>query len=103
MLGRSKLSQVAQQRLFLANPFNIFNLLNQPAGNGIFTSTLWTTVSSTITMTSMQLCIRVADFSSSQDDQGNTKYSTSVCARRRREVALVEDILESIRPSEIKQ
>jgi hypothetical protein len=102
VLGRSKVSQVAQKRLFLANPFNIFGLLNQPAGNGIFTSTFWATLSSTITMTSMQLCIPVADFASVVDG-GNTKYSTSVCARRRREVALVEDILESIRPSEIKQ
>ena len=54
-------------------------------------------------MTSMQLCIRVADFAFSNDDQGNPKYSTSVCARRRREVALVKDIMEAIRPTETKQ
>jgi len=100
VLGRSKLSQVAQQRLFLANPFNFLNMLGL-SGNSIVTSTFWTKSVSTVTTTTIQLCIPLDSFA---DDGGNpAKSSTGACARRRREVALVEDIMEAIRPTETKQ
>ena len=100
MLGRSKLSQVAQQRLFLANPLNFLNLLGL-SGNSVVTSTIWTKSVSTVTTTSIQLCIPLESFNA---DNGNpAKSLTGVCARRRREVALVKDIMEAIRPTETKQ
>jgi hypothetical protein len=100
--------------MFGFNPFNPIgwygngnlggNNFGNQNGPTIVTSTYtsWTTTTANATTATLQYCIANNAFASSQVG-GVTVFSTGPCARRRREVALFDDFLESVEPSEPKE
>ena len=112
--ARSKPLQPQSRFMFGFNPFNPLgwygngnlggNNFGNQNGPTIVTSTYtsWTTTTANATTATLQYCIANNAFASSQV-AGATVFSTGPCARRRREVALFEDFLESVEPSEPKE
>jgi hypothetical protein len=94
----------AQNRFLFGSPFGQFGLFNQGLVTSVITYsyTSWTTTTGTATTASLQFCIPNSAFATSNVN-GATVFSTGPCARRRREAAVLDEILETLEPTETRQ